>query len=258
MAELKSMVNLFNGIEIDTDSLPESSDDFRTALTESLALWSGNGNVLAWLNLPIDKAGFVPIAVDAGFTYHHSGEDYLQLVRTLTPDAYVPSYATHYIGAGGVVINERNELLVVCERYRRDRSRPYYKLPGGALHPSEHIADAVVREIYEETGIHAEFEAVVCFRHWHGYRHGKSDIYFVCRLHPTSHEITIHDGEIDEAHWMPVEEYLVSDYVGEFNREIVRAAIQSPGLQHRDVDGYSGGRPREMLFPPAEPSDATS
>ena len=108
-----------------------------------------------------------------------------------------------------------------------------------------------VRSI-EETGIHTEFEAIVCFRHWHGYRYDKSDIYFVCRLHPKSHKIAIHDGEIDEAHWMPVDEYLASEYVGEFNREIVRAAIQSPGLQHRDVDGYSGGRPREMLFPPAD------
>jgi 8-oxo-dGTP pyrophosphatase MutT (NUDIX family) len=251
MTELKSTVNLFNGIEIDTDSLPRSSGEFQTALATSLDRWSDNGNVLAWLNLPIEKADFVPIAVDAGFIYHHSGEGYLQLVRTLTPDAYVPSYATHYIGAGGVAINEQNELLVVVERYRRDRSRPYYKLPGGALHPSEHIADAVVREIYEETGVYTKFEAVVCFRHWHGYRYDKSDIYFVCRLHPTSHEITIHDGEIDEALWMPVDEYLTSEYVGEFNREIVRAAVQSPGLKHRNVDGYSGGRPREMLFPPA-------
>jgi 8-oxo-dGTP pyrophosphatase MutT (NUDIX family) len=251
MTELKSTVNLFNGIEIDTDSLPGSSGEFQTALTTSLDRWSDNGNVLAWLNLPIEKADFVPIAVDAGFIYHHSGEGYLQLVRTLTPDAYVPSYATHYIGAGGVVINEQNELLVVVERYRRDRSRPYYKLPGGALHPSEHIADAVVREIYEETGVYTKFEAVVCFRHWHGYRYDKSDIYFVCRLQPTSHEITIHDGEIDEALWMPVDEYLTSEYVGKFNREIVRAAVQSPGLKHRNVDGYSGGRPREMLFPPA-------
>ena len=251
MTELKSTVNLFNGIEIDTDSLPGSSGEFQTALATSLDRWSDNGNVLAWLNLPIEKADFVPIAVDSGFIYHHSGEGYLQLVRTLTPDAYVPSYATHYIGAGGVVINEKNELLVVVERYRRDRSRPYYKLPGGALHPSEHIADAVVRKIYEETGVYTEFEAVVCFRHWHGYRYDKSDIYFVCRLNPTSHEITIHDGEIDEALWMPVDEYLTSEYVGEFNREIVRSAVQSPGLQHRNVDGYSGGRPREMLFPPA-------
>jgi len=59
------------------------------------------------------------------------------LTKRLEEDALIPEYATHYIGAGGVVLNENRELLVVSELHRRSES-PYYKLPGGALHPGEH------------------------------------------------------------------------------------------------------------------------
>ena len=64
-------------------------------------------------------------------------------------DALIPGYATHFIGAGGVVINEKEEILVVSEKCRRNRNNPAYKLPGGALHAGEHIAEAVTREVLE-------------------------------------------------------------------------------------------------------------
>ena len=54
----------------------------------------------------------------------------------------------------------------------------------------------------EETGVRAEFESIACFRHWHGYRYGKSDIYFVGRLRPLSREITMQADEIQECLWL--------------------------------------------------------
>ena len=61
---------------------------------------------------------------------------------------------------------------MVSERHQiRPRSGPSYKLPGGALVQGEHLADGVVREVLEETGVRTRFEAVVCLRHWHGYRY---------------------------------------------------------------------------------------
>ena len=106
------------------------------------------------------------------------------------------------------MLSEDQELLVVSEKYQRQQpGPPRYKLPGGALHEGEHLAEGVVREVLEETGVRARFDALVCFRHWHGYRYGKSDIYFVCRLSPLSKEITIQEEEIAECLWMPVEAY---------------------------------------------------
>ena len=142
----------------------------------------------------------------------------------------MPAHASHYIGAGGVVLNEARELLVVSEKYhRRAPGPPRYKLPGGALHAGEHLAEAVVREVSEETGVETEFDALVCFRHWHGYRFGKSDIYFVCRLRPLSTEISIQEDEIAECLWMPVAKYLADENVSAFNKRIVEAALNSTG-----------------------------
>jgi 8-oxo-dGTP pyrophosphatase MutT (NUDIX family) len=104
-----------------------------------------------------------------------------------------------------VVLTEDRRLLVIQERHH---TRRHYKLPGGALHPGEHIVDAVIREVAEETGIRTEFDSLVCFRHWHGYRYGKSDIYFVTRLVPLSFEIQMDTSEVSECLWMPVDDYL--------------------------------------------------
>jgi len=50
--------------------------------------------------------------------------------------------------AGGVVINDNNEVLL---QLRSDNN--LWGVPGGALDPGEDVADCVVREILEETGI---------------------------------------------------------------------------------------------------------
>ena len=143
------------------------------------------------------------------------------------------------------MINEREELLVVCERHRRN-DQPYYKLPGGALQPGEHLVDAVLREVLEETGVHASFEALVCFRHWHGYRYGKSDIYFVCRLSPLSQDLT-DAGRRDRRMLLDaVTDYFSSDLVSAFNKRIVRAALASPGVVP--------GRSTATAIPPATSS----
>jgi 8-oxo-dGTP pyrophosphatase MutT (NUDIX family) len=254
VAVLPSSPNTFGGIVVDPAQLPEDADAFRQQLAESLPAWRGEGYKVAWLEVPIGRAALIPAAVDAGFTFHHSGDDYLLLTHRLVEGAFVPHHATHYIGAGGVVLNDRRELLVVCEKYRRT-SRPYYKLPGGALQPGEHLVQAVEREVFEETGVRARFEALVCLRHWHGYRFGKSDIYFVCRLSPLSEEVSMQAEELDECLWMPVEDYLGSELVSPFNKRIVQAALSSPGVVLTEIDGYADPAKYEF-FMPADGPDA--
>ncbi|NDE06945.1 MAG: NUDIX domain-containing protein [Chloroflexi bacterium] len=166
----------------------------------------------------------------------------------LVADAFIPTHATHYVGVGGVVINDRRELLVVCERHRAT-SRRYYKLPGGALQAGEHLVDAVTREVLEETGVEARFEALVCFRHWHGYRYGKSDIYFVCRLTPLNTDLTMQAEEIEECLWMPVDEYLSHELVSPFNKRIVRAALSAPGVSPEWIEGHTDPARYEFFMP---------
>ena len=249
MQMLDHVVNRFNGIEVSSAQLPGNPDEFRRRLVHSLESWRQEGRAVVWMDLPIAQAALIQPATEAGFSFHHTTEDSLTLVCRLNPDAPVPSFATHFIGAGAVVLNSRRELLVVNELHRRDLSRPYYKLPGGALQPGEHLVNAVTREVFEETGVRAKFDALVCFRHWHGYRWNKSDIYFICRLSPLSEEITIQLDEIEESRWMPVAEYLASDYVGIFNKRVVRAALESPGVAPELIDGYGDPINYEIFMP---------
>ena len=238
----------FGGVIVEPGQLPSDPDDFAAVLRRSLDAWKGEGMRLAWMDVPIQQSALITIAVQAGFIFHHSDEDSLTVVARLVEGAFIPTHATHYIGVGGVVLNAKGELLVVCERHRRT-SRIYYKLPGGALQPGEHMVDAVLREVEEETGVLASFDALVCFRHWHGYRYGKSDIYFVCRLKAQSEDITMQASEIEECFWMPLDEYYGSEYVSPFNKRIVRAALESKGVMPEWVEGYEDPSRYEIFLP---------
>ena len=206
MEAFESTTDPFGGVIPRTKGLPQDPNEFRSRLRHSVEAWGAAGFKVVWLELHISRALLVPAAVAEGFRYHHSGEDYLMLTRRLAQGAFVPPYASHYIGAGGVVVNGDNELLVVNEKGRSSRGR-YYKLPGGALQVGEHLVEGVVREVLEETGIETRFVSLACFRNQHGYRYGRSDIYFVCRLEPLTHEITAQEEEIEDCLWMPIGDY---------------------------------------------------
>jgi 8-oxo-dGTP pyrophosphatase MutT (NUDIX family) len=235
----------FGGIIVDAEQLPSDAEAFTAALSQSIETWTAEGFKLVWLDVPLTHAALVPVAANAGFFFHHSNEGDVMMICRLVEDAFIPTHATHYIGVGGVILNEREELLVVCERHRRT-SQPYYKLPGGALQPGEHLVEAVLREVLEETGVHATF---VCFRHWHGYRYGKSDIYFVCRLSALSEEVTMQAEEIEECFWMPLPQYFASELVSVFNKRIVKAALASPGVKPEWIDGYADPARYEFFMP---------
>ena len=250
---IESSTDQFGGVIPDPQALASDPDRFREQLGHSLIVWEAEGLRSVWLEVPISKAHLLPVMVEAGFLYHHASETKVMLTRPLVEGVHIPPYATHFVGVGGTVLNRDRELLVVSERYRRRGWGPSYKLPGGALHAGEHIVEGVIREVLEETGVRTRFESLVCFRHWHGYRFGKSDIYFVCRLSPLSLEITRQVEEIEECLWMPVEEYLDSDVVSPFNKRIVRAALESPGMTTTTVDGYGSPETHEFFMPPDAP-----
>ena len=249
MEVLESTENPFGGVIPRPDALPQEPEEFRQRLEHSLRAWKAQGSKVVWLELPIALAGLVPAAVEMGFTFHHTGDGYLMLTRRIVDGAFIPPYASHYIGAGGVVVNGNDELLVVHERVGR-RGRPRsYKLPGGAVHEGEHLAEGVVREVREETGVRTRFKTLVCLRNLHGYRYGKSDIYFVCHLEPLSHRIEIQAEEIEECLWMPLGRYFEADNVSTFNKLIVRAALESPGLAPGAIDGYRDPAMYEVFMP---------
>jgi len=248
MDVIEAKPNPFGGVVTIPEQLADDPTTFKGQLRHSLGAWETEGFKVVWLEIPISKAALIPVAVDQGFSFHHAEERYALLTRPLVEGAYIPPYATHYVGVGGAVINDKDELLVVSERYRRRGSGPAYKLPGGALQPGEHLVDAVEREVLEETGIKARFQSLHFFRHWHGYRYGKSDIYFACRLAPLSSEITMQEEELVECLWMPLTEFLGRDDVSPFNQCIVRCCLDNAGISPGTIEGYSNPEIHEIFM----------
>ena len=62
----------------------------------------------------------------------------------------------HIIAAAGIVINEKDEILMV------NNLRRGWEFPGGQVEVGESVIDAVKREIFEETGIDIEVGEVFC------------------------------------------------------------------------------------------------
>ncbi len=256
MAELKWTMNPFGGAVIEPKSLSADPDMFSHQVDSAIVQWKETEVKVAWLNIPHQTVTIVPVAAQRGFIFHHAESGYVMMTLRIEDGAFIPPYATHYIGIGGVVLNKRQELLVVSERYRMGGRGPSYKLPGGALQPGEHLEEAAVREVEEETGVRTEFDALVCFRHWHGYRYGKSDIYFVARLTALSEDITMQEEEISECLWMPVDDFLSSEDIHVFNKMIVRSALESKGVSPMKIRGYEPAGKFEFFMPAETHSEA--
>ena len=48
---------------------------------------------------------------------------------------------------------------------------------------------------------------------------------------------------------MPVREYLADENVSVFNKRIVEAAMETPGIVQTEVEGYGDGRRYEFFMP---------
>ncbi len=77
------------------------------------------------------------------------------------------------LAAYAVVVNDADEILLTW--YNGEGSAtPSWTLPGGGVEFDESIADAVVREVYEETGFQVEIGEFLAEHHFTGPRSSRS------------------------------------------------------------------------------------
>nr|GMC53095.1 nudix hydrolase 2-like isoform X1 [Ipomoea batatas] len=202
------------GVIVEMTSEPMDPSLFVTLLRPSISQWRQQGKRGVWIKLPIELANLVEPAVKEGFYYHHAEPNYLMLVHWLpTTASTIPANATHRVGVGAFVMNEKNEVLVVQERSGQFRGTGVWKFPTGVVDEGEDICNAAVREVKEETGIDAKFVEILAFRQSHKSFFEKSDLFFVCMLQPLSFNIRIQEQEIEAAQWIPYEEYASQPFI---------------------------------------------
>ena len=138
-------------------------------------------------------------------------------------------------GVGIVLLNYKNDIFV---GKRIDNPKKFWQMPQGGVEKDESFVKAAKRELLEETGVRTTFDSISFFRHWHGYRYGKSDIYFVATLVPMTDEIIMQEEEISECLWMPISDFLGNESVHDFNKTIVNASIKPYSMKQVTIDGY--------------------
>jgi 8-oxo-dGTP pyrophosphatase MutT (NUDIX family) len=120
--------------------------------------------------------------------------------------------------AGGVVVNDHGEAIVIVPTRRAADGSKVLALPKGHPDGTETPQDAALREVREETGVDAELVGPLGdVRYWYqrgGRRVAKVVQFFLFRY--TAGSLDDHDAEVENARWMPLGEAAESlTYAGE-------------------------------------------
>ncbi|XP_029107461.1 nucleoside diphosphate-linked moiety X motif 6 [Scleropages formosus] len=208
---LDGKVDRFGGVTVDVGDKLLSADigeeEFRLLLRDSVRRWKAEGRVAVWLRVPVSHGRLLPAAASQGFAFHHARGDRATLSLWLGPGTCrLPDFATHQVGVAGAVLDESNGKVLVVQD--KNKTKNAWKFPGGLSNPGENIGVTAVREVFEETGVRAEFRSLLSIRQQHNHpgAFGMSDMYLICRLSPLTFRINFCRLECLRCEWMEVGE----------------------------------------------------
>ena len=110
--------------------------------------------------------------------------------------------------AGGVVMNDDHEIIVIVPTRRAADGSKVLALPKGHPDGEESSLQAALREVREEAGVQAEVvDSLGEVRYWYqrgGKRIAKVVEFFLLRY--VSGDVADHDHEVEQARWMALED----------------------------------------------------
>ena len=199
----------YGGVQItDLALLPETEQEFDEALTKWIAEWKADGVRSVQVRFKPPKCHLMNPAAKHGFYFHHAKQQEGYVLMILWLDEKVPCrmppFAHHYLGVGGLCLNEKREIVLIQENRTRDAR--LWKLPGGFVDGGERLSAASVREVKEESGVEAEFVGILGLREQVKWKYGASDLYVACILMgQAGQEIDVQDKrEVKQARWVPL------------------------------------------------------
>lgn len=227
-------VDRYEGVTVALKSSMDSPERFEEALKCDLNRWQSMNRRGVWVTVQASQSDCIPVLIRHGFEFHHVNEgspSSLTLTKWLPvkiPNT-LPHWTTHYVGVGGLVFHptDKSKCLLISESV--DLPRVRWKLPGGLVDKGEMIADAAVREVFEETGIRAVVRSVLLSRERTDAIFGASDIYYVVVMDAQHADINMCQSELAFARWWDVKEFVQSpDFNDTYpaNRSIFEIASQ--------------------------------
>lgn len=143
---------------------------------------------------------------------------------------YPSQFARHFIGVGGIVINDDKALLVKL-KYGRAANK-FWLIPGGFLEAGETLNEGVTREIFEETGMKVEPQGVIGVRTMVRNSDNLTDLYCVvkCKLLSPEEPLVPQESEISAVRWIPISECFSNPEVLDYSKVIIRKALENKVL----------------------------
>jgi len=121
---------------------------------------------------------------------------------------------TQCIAAKAIIEQDRKILVLKQSGEASVDGANRYHPPGGIVEPGEHLQEAVVREVYEETGMNVMVGDVLSVEEWRVTIRGEGcqffGVFFKCSLQD-QHEITLQEAEASGYAWVGLEELSTID-----------------------------------------------
>lgn len=143
-------------------------------------------------------------ASNVGFKHFYTPSDGTKVQWWIPNQSPMPDAFTGISGAFGLIINDRNEVLLIADKYR-----PGITLPGGSINAHELPHQAYLREIKEEVGLTVNQSQLMSnVYRVNSNRYGANDVinYFIS--YDWSGDLKIQSSELLWASFVPLDQVL--------------------------------------------------